>query len=321
MPLDTGAVASGLATTSTDEGVVALPSVAPRNLGETLRAARIAHGVSLEQIALITRIRHQHLAAIENMQVDQLPSRPFSIGYVRAYASALGMDPEEAAARFKSETPDPNLDQPLRAPVGVRAERHGGLKLVGVAVAVVGTAILGWNVAQHALASDSQARPASAMAVALAKVKPAMTQGPLTLGAPLPPPPEATTPQPYVTPGLEAPSGAGASAASAAEAAAPTDPADQAGAPFAAKGEVYGVPAAQSDVVLQATKAASVVIHGPDGSVYFARHLAAGEAYRAPRVSSLTITAPEPEAIRLYVGGALKGTLTAEETPLPKLGG
>jgi cytoskeleton protein RodZ len=330
MPLDTGAVAQLADQSSADERItVALESVAGRTLGETLRAARISRGLSLDQVALTTRIRARHLAAIEESRVDELPSPPFSTGYVRAYATAVGLDADAAAARFRREAPD--RDEALHAPPGVRAERHGGLKLVGLAVIVIGTGVLGWNIARHAMTgggSHANAAVAASATTAAAKAKPSTVDGPLALGAPLPPPPEATTPQPYVTPGLEAASGssgapvtAASSAAAATAAATAADPANQAGAPFVAKGAVYGVSAAQSDVILQATRPASVIIHGADGTVYFARHLQAGEAYRAPRIQTLVVSAPAPDAIHVFVGGLLKGPLTTEDTPLSKLSG
>jgi hypothetical protein len=40
-------------------------------------------------------------------------------------------------------------------------------------------------------------------------------------------------------------------------------------------------------VTLQAIKSASLIVRGADGSVYFARQLRAGEAYRAPQLGGL----------------------------------
>src|ERR1700755_3649924 len=73
--------------------------------------------LSLEELADLTRVRRAYLADIEAMRLDRLPSRPFTIGYIRAYAWALGLDGEAAVERFKSDEPD--LNEPLPAPVGV----------------------------------------------------------------------------------------------------------------------------------------------------------------------------------------------------------
>src|SRR5271154_3602811 len=115
MPLDTGAFAQGADVSFTDEGGGAVVTLdTGGNLGESLRAARLALGLSIDQVSLTTRIRPRHLEAIEAMRVDELPSPPFSTGYVRAYAAAVGLDGEAAAARFRQESPD--RDEPLRAP-------------------------------------------------------------------------------------------------------------------------------------------------------------------------------------------------------------
>jgi hypothetical protein len=64
-----------------------------------------------------------------------------------------------------------------------------------------------------------------------------------------------------------------------------------------------------------------MVIHGADGSVYFARQLAPGQAYRVLPLSGLTVDTPEPESFDVYVGGLRKGVLPAVKTPLSKLAG
>ncbi len=88
---------------------------------------------------------------------------------------------------------------------------------------------------------------------------------------------------------------------------------------FVAHGAVYGASAGQSPVVIQARKAAGLVVHGPDGSVYFARQLVAGEAYRAPQIAGLTLDVSEPDKFEVYVGGLLKGPLTSPKTAATSL--
>jgi cytoskeleton protein RodZ len=311
MPLDTGAVAEGLDSSLTAESVVerAPPPTlnSPGSLGEILRAVRLHRGLDLEDLSQLTRVRVSYLTAIEQMRLDQLPSRPFAMGYVRAYAAALGLDGDLAVGRLKVEAPDGA--EPLRAPMGVRRESDPRLKMLGGAGALVIAAILTWNITQHVLTRHAHpAHGGAEVAAATAKPHAAVSAaGPLTLGAPLPAPAESTTPQPYITPGLPQSAATVAAADAAAQsAAAQTQPA---GSPFIQKGAIYGVPAPQSNLILQARKSASLVIHGADGSVYFARQLAAGEAYRTPQIKGLTIDVSEPEKFDVYVGGALKGPL------------
>jgi cytoskeleton protein RodZ len=317
MPLDTGAVVESLVS----PGMAGLaaerappPSLSsPDSLGQIFRAVRLHQGLDLEDLSQITRVRVNYLAAIEHMRLDQLPSRPFALGYVRAYAEALGLDGDLAAARFKVEAPEGA--QPLRAPLGVRREGDPRLKFLGLAGALVAAAIVSWNVVQHVLVkTPAAARHAGAEVAAIpARPQPLAPTGPLTLGAPLPAPAESTTPQPYVTPGLEQQLGpSAAEAAAQSVAAAAQTPAI--GSPFAAKGTIYGASVHDSNVIIQARKGAGLVVHGADGSVYFARQLAPGEAYRAPLIGGLTLDVSEPEKFDVYVGGALKGPLTGPKT-------
>jgi len=173
-------------------------------------------------------------------------------------------------------------------------------------------------VAQRAMMAAAPPKPTVAESGAVFAAARALQQ-PIKVGAPTPPPQEATTPKPYVTPGLEQQlSAANDTAASAAgewtdaqATAAGIETAAPAGSPFMAKGQVFGAAPDQPSVILQARKPSPITIHSADGVVYFARLLAAGEAYRAPLVPGLTIEAAQPDDFDLYVGGVLKGPLTS----------
>ena len=288
-------------------------------LGAALKAAREFQGLDLEDLAQSTRIRKNYLSALEDMRMEDLPSRPFTLGYVRSYAKALGLDPEAAVARFRMDAPEE--DQALRAPVGVRRERDPRLSLfVGAGVIVI-IGVVAWNVAQHQISLDSLGKFApTQIAQSASRVAPppsAAPSGPIRVDASLPAPPESTTPTPYVTPGL--PETAGGSSAVPASTAPAATAAPLTATPFAAKGAVYGAPPGPATVIVQATKAASLVVHGADGAVYFAKELAPGEAYRAPMLKGITIDVSEPAAFNYFIGGQLKGQLTGPDTPLSKL--
>ena len=330
MPLDTARVTDelsvllGTAPAGQDSDGVAdtySPGLdAGLNIGAALRAAREFHGLDLEELSQATRIRRSYLTALEDMRFEDLPSRPFIIGYIRAYAKALRLDPEAAVARFREDAPDEG--QGLRAPVGVRRERDPRLTLFVVAgiVVVIGVAL--WNVAQHSITVDAPpvgVPPTVAQSAAQSAALPvaAPPAGAVALGAPLPAPSESTTPAPYVTPGMSS-SGSAIPTPSAAQAATIVDPA-AAPTPFVAKGAIYGAPPASSSVTLQATRPGSLVIHGPDGQVYFAKELAIGEAYRLPQIAGLSVSVSDPAAFSYYVGGMLKGVLPAAQTPIAKL--
>jgi len=322
MPLDTGGLSDFHFRADGESSSVSAENFAPgvnsgRDIGAALRAVREFQNLSLEDVAEATRIRGAYLLAIETMQLEKLPSRPFTIGYIRAYARALGLNGDAAVDRFRAETPAP--EDGLRAPVGVSHEGDPRLAAIAVGAALTIGAIVLWNVAQRAISDDAPPAPAARTAAA-----PVITaSGPVALGAPLPAPVESTIPTPYETPGLAAAVDGSADAAiaakAAADAAAPTAPQAPLPAYFSPQGQVYGAAAAESRITLQALKPAALIIKGADGSVYFARQLAKGEAYRAPTLGGLTADVSDPTAFQVFVAGESHGRLPAAQTNLGKL--
>lgn len=295
--LDAGVMSPGVDRASSRKGAAveaADPLVTADTLGAAFRYRREARGQTLDQLALITRIRPQYLAALEAMRLDELPSRPFAVGYVRAYAEALDLDAEHAVARYRREAPE--RASALTAPVGVerRADPRGRLLVVLGAVALA--AIVAWNIAQHLMSHGAAVHRPTSVAAVKSSAPPRSPGAPLSLGAPLPPPPESTTPEPYSTPGMDKPAASGSSAPPPAAA----TPAPVAGTPFEARGAVYGAPAASAAVILQADKPTSFVVRGGDGTVYFARQLEAGESYGAPTLQGLTVEVSNAATVTVF---------------------
>lgn len=300
------------------------------DIGAALKAAREFRGLSLQDVADQTRIRRTYLAAVEDMRLEELPSRPFTIGYIKAYATLLGMDQDEAVARFKETSPDP--DEPLRAPVGVRRERDPRMGAIMAVGAFIVSAIILWNIAQRAISEDAPApHPAASSAIAAGAAVADQPTGPTSIGAPLPAPTEASTPPVYETPGLEAASEAGGSAdaASAAAkarkaaelAAGPAESTVAVGTPFAPKGKIYGAPAAASTVTLQARRQTFLTVSGADGAIYFGGPLAAGEAFRLPNIKGVAVEVTDPSAVDVFVSGGLKGAMPAPKSTVSALAG
>jgi cytoskeletal protein RodZ len=346
MPLDTGRVSHLHLVADSDQEDAPVAAFQPSvdhgvDIGSALRAAREFRGLTLRDIADATRIRQGYIEALEDLRLDELPSRPFTIGYVKSYAKLLGLDGDAAVDRFKLDVPDDS--EPLRAPVGVRHERDPRLGLILALGVLIVAAIVLWNVAQRAIAKDAPpAQVAQSHAVAVAAAAPSARVagggnggdgGSVSLGGPLPAPVESTTPEPYKTPGLDdaAANGGSADAVTAASkaraveaaAAAPADPSQMVGlgSAFRSKGAVYGAAAADaSGVILQARKPASLTVHDASGAIYFTRWMAAGEAFRAPRNGGLIAEVSDPTAFEVYHGGALASRMSAPTVSLSKLG-
>ncbi|MBX7115334.1 MAG: helix-turn-helix domain-containing protein [Myxococcaceae bacterium] len=68
--------------------------------GRYLSRQRELRGLRRDEIAQLTKIPPTLVAALEDGQPDRLPERVFVINYIRAYASAIGLSPDEALNRF-----------------------------------------------------------------------------------------------------------------------------------------------------------------------------------------------------------------------------
>jgi cytoskeletal protein RodZ len=70
------------------------------DFGDMLRQARERRGMSLRQIAANTRIPVAALEAVERNDISKWPGGIFSRGFVRSYAVAVGLDPEQTVNEF-----------------------------------------------------------------------------------------------------------------------------------------------------------------------------------------------------------------------------
>ena len=110
-------------------------------VGEELREARNALGVSLEDAAAQLRINKRYLQALEEGRVKDLPGAAYAVGFVRSYATALGLDPDEAVRRFR-DVSGPAVtksgDLVFPEPVPRRGIPTGVLAALGLALAMGG---------------------------------------------------------------------------------------------------------------------------------------------------------------------------------------
>ena len=73
-----------------------------QELGDLLRKAREAKGVTLADAEEATRIRARYLEALEYGDEHSLPARVYVEGFVRNYAAYLGLSPQEVMARYRA---------------------------------------------------------------------------------------------------------------------------------------------------------------------------------------------------------------------------
>src|ERR1700684_558834 len=72
-------------------------------IGERLREAREARGLSLDDVARQTRIPIRHLEHIQREEWDALPAITYSVGFVRSYANNVGLDGPALGAELREQ--------------------------------------------------------------------------------------------------------------------------------------------------------------------------------------------------------------------------
>jgi cytoskeleton protein RodZ len=127
----------------------ALSADPERSIGAYLARQRELRGISLDELATLTRIPRRSLERLESGVFDRAPDG-FVRGFVRTVAAALGLDPDETVMRLLAEPAAEGLD--ARGEVagwGTPAAR--ALLLAFAGLLAVGA--LGW------LATSLRARP------------------------------------------------------------------------------------------------------------------------------------------------------------------
>jgi len=82
-----------------------------------LRRERERRQIALSSIAANTKISAGLFEALERGDVSRWPTGIYRRSFIRAYAKAIGLDPDETAREFHELFPDPDQVKPPAAPV------------------------------------------------------------------------------------------------------------------------------------------------------------------------------------------------------------
>lgn len=74
-------------------------------LGNRLKEARLAKGLSLEDLQSITKIQKRYLIGIEEGNYSSMPGNFYVRAFVKQYAEALHLNPDEIFETYKNEIP------------------------------------------------------------------------------------------------------------------------------------------------------------------------------------------------------------------------
>jgi len=178
----------------------------PFGIGERLRNAREAKGLSLRAVADLTRIRSIYLQALEEEQFGELPGAVYARGFLRTYADALGLDADRLMDAYPGafEPPGPSLIGTAGAEIPIRpAAPRSRLRIIATYVAALfGAGLLAIGIIGYLqLRQFNEPIPQEAVPPSPPAAEPPAAPAP----RPVPPPvPSAPAPQQAVGP-TEAP--------------------------------------------------------------------------------------------------------------------
>jgi cytoskeleton protein RodZ len=94
----------------------------PATAGSTLRSAREAAGLSVDDVALQLKLAPRQVRALEDDDFQHLPGRTFARGFARNYARFIQLDPDRVLALMPAGESAPALERPsfaaARRPMG-----------------------------------------------------------------------------------------------------------------------------------------------------------------------------------------------------------
>lgn len=74
-------------------------------LGNRLKEAREAKGMSLDDLQEVTKIQKRYLTGIEEGNYDMMPGKFYVRAFIKQYCEAVGLPPEEIFDQYKNDVP------------------------------------------------------------------------------------------------------------------------------------------------------------------------------------------------------------------------
>ena len=135
-------------------------------LGNRLKEARLAKGLSFDDVQTITKIQKRYLIGIEEGNYASMPGNFYVRAFIKQYAEALDLNPDEIFETYKSEIPasyNEELPQQLSRVKTHKSLSEGNSKIVDVlpkvliGIFVIGMAsLLYYFLANHAGGDSNQ---------------------------------------------------------------------------------------------------------------------------------------------------------------------
>ena len=114
-----------------------------QSIGAYLRRKRQARSMSIGEIARATRIPTSAIERIEADHFDDLPGEVFTRGFLKAYATAVGLRPDDVLARYTAARRIVSVEPlPMATPVARSGSRRFGVAIAFVLLLVLFTLAL-----------------------------------------------------------------------------------------------------------------------------------------------------------------------------------
>lgn len=122
-------------------------------LGERLKQEREAKGLSINQLQDMTKIQKRYLVGIEEGNYSMMPGKFYVRAFIKQYAEALGLDPDEIFEQYKEDIPttyNEDLPEQLSRVQSRKSMSPGTSKVLDflpkilIGVFVVGALVLVW---------------------------------------------------------------------------------------------------------------------------------------------------------------------------------
>ncbi len=150
----------------------------PQTVGDRLRQAREAAGLSLDQVASQTRIPMRHLQHIEREEWDALPAVTYCVGFVRSYANAIGLDGAELSREVRDRLG--GLRTPVQAAEYYEPADPARVppRTLAIVAALIAAALVIGYLAWRGTLNEEATAPASGVTVPIEEADPAPTAPP-----------------------------------------------------------------------------------------------------------------------------------------------
>jgi cytoskeletal protein RodZ len=124
--------------------------------GRWLLQERELRGLARQEVARLTRLAPGVIEALESGEAARMPPRAYLVGYLRAYAAAVGLDADDVVLRWQeAEGEEERVATPPRP-------RATGIRVAAAVALLLAAALAAWLLAGRGPARSPAGRPGAA---------------------------------------------------------------------------------------------------------------------------------------------------------------